>query len=76
MKPLNWLRLSAATRAPFIGKITRELRIQPGLVDLVGQYDKRVIQVDDLIETGPEQIVAPGLLLLFRSHSVSPKSIP
>jgi hypothetical protein len=32
-----------------------------------------VLHVDDLIETGAEQIVVPRFVLLFRSHSVPQK---
>ena len=51
------------------GKAPRQLLVEPGPVDLVRQDDKRVFQVDDLIETGTEKIVMSRFLLLFRSHS-------
>ena len=55
-------------RAPLVGKMRRQLLVEPGPVDLVRQGDERVFHVDDLIEAGAEKIVMPRLLLLFRSH--------
>ena len=37
-------------------------------VELVGENDKLVLHVDDLIETGFEQVVVIGFFLLLRSH--------
>ena len=51
-----------------MGKIGRDLLIQPGPIDLIGQGDEFVLHVDNLIETGFEQIVVIGSLRLFWSH--------
>ena len=48
--------------------IGRDLLIQSGPIDLVGEADQLVLHVDDLIETSFEEIVVIGFFLLFRSH--------
>jgi len=57
-------------RATFVGKIPRQLIVYPGPFDLVRQGDKRVFHVDDLVETGAEQIVVARFHLLLRSHLI------
>ena len=59
-------------RASLVGKTLRQLLVQPSPLDLVRQDDEFVLHVDDLIETGAEQIVMPRLLPLFRSHPMPP----
>ena len=51
-----------------VGKIGRDLLIQPDPIDLVGKDDEFVLQVDDLIESGLKQVVVIGFFQLFRSH--------
>lgn len=53
-----------------VGQTSRQLTVESGPVDLVHQDDKLVAHVDDLIETGTEQIIMPRLVLLFRSHLI------
>ena len=53
---------------PCSEKQGRDLLIQPGPIDLVRQGDEFMPHVDDLIETGLEQVVVIGFFLLFRSH--------
>ena len=57
-------------RTALVGKISRQLIVEPDPVDPVGQDDKRVLHVDDLVEAGAEEVVMPRFLLLFRSHVI------
>ena len=57
-------------RTALVGKISRQLIVEPDPVDPVGQDDKRVLHVDDLVEAAAEQVVMPRFLLLFRSHVI------
>ncbi len=67
---MNWpLAHQLGWPAP-IGKSPRQLLVEPVPVDLVGQGDQRVLHIDDLIQTGAEQVVMPRYLLLFRSHPI------
>ena len=58
-------------RTALVGKTVRQLVVNPGPIDPVGQGDKLVFQVDDLVEAGPEKVVMTRFLLLFRSHLFS-----
>ncbi len=62
-------------RAALVGKTLRQLRVEPGPVDLVRQDGKFVFHIDDLIEARPEKIVVTRSLLLFRSH-LNPRMEP
>jgi hypothetical protein len=46
------------------------LTVEPGPVDPAGELHQLVLQVDDLVEPGPEQIVFPRRLVLLRPHRV------
>ena len=46
----------------------RDLAIDPVPVDLAGELYQLVLQVDDLVEPGPEQIAFSCRLRLLRSH--------
>ena len=46
----------------------RDLAVDPVPVDLAGELHQLVLQVDDLVEPRPEQIVRPRRLVLLRPH--------
>src|SRR4051795_11797762 len=46
----------------------RDLAVDPVPIDLAGKQNQLVLQVDDLIEPRPEQIVRSSRLVLLRPH--------
>src|SRR5262245_53098984 len=47
----------------------RDLAVYPGPVDLAGKLHQLVIQIDDLVEPGPEQIALSCCRALLGSHA-------
>src|SRR5262249_7423016 len=50
----------------------RDLAVYPGPVDLAGKLHQLVIQIDDLVEPGPEQIALSCCRALLGSHCHPP----
>src|ERR1700734_1335469 len=46
----------------------RDLAVDPVPIDLAGKQNQLVLQVDDLVQPRPEQIVRSRRLVLLRSH--------
>src|SRR4249919_1742247 len=46
----------------------RDLAVDPVPIDLAGKQNQLVLQVDDLVQPGPEQIVRSRRLVLLRPH--------
>ena len=64
------MKRTGSAGRPSSEKISRQLIVKPGPVDPIRQDDEFVLHVDDLVETGAEQVVMPRLRLLFRSHVI------
>ncbi|MET4117979.1 hypothetical protein ABIB85_004337 [Bradyrhizobium sp. JR1.5] len=46
----------------------RDLAVDPVPIDLAGKQNQLVLQIDDLVEPSPEQIVRSRRLVLLRPH--------
>src|SRR6266700_4182393 len=49
----------------------RDLAVDPVPIDPAGEQNQLVLQIDDLVQPGPEQIVRSRRLVLLRSHRPS-----
>ena len=74
-KPVNVLEQQKPDREPRLDPGTAvlavergNLRINEAPVDLAGKLRQLVLQIDDLVEPRPEQIVRTACLVLLRSH--------
>jgi hypothetical protein len=58
--------------APLLAVKRGDLAVDKSPVDLLGQLRQFVLQVDDLIQSRPEQIVRTRGLVLLRPHRAPP----